>query len=282
MQARPLVSVITPSFNSAKYIPRAVNCVRCQNYPVEHIIVDDCSTDESWAVLMALSRDYPWLVPVRLEVNCGPVVARNKALELARGRFVAFLDVDDVWLPSKTAIQSEFMLNNSSYFSFTDYRFMSSDGLKVGRVVRGRDFVDRETHFSTREGLGCLTVMIDFEKFHDFRFEFTNPITNRAEDFWAWAEVLRRTHASRVPHDLARYSVVPGSRSANFLYKARVVYQIYRYVEKMPLSRFFKNYSGFLISAVKKRITAKPNLDINVIDGHLGHDWIESVKLPRL
>ena len=95
------MSIITPNFNGERFIRRVVESVCQQNYSVEHIIVDDCSTDGSWALLEELSQDYSWLKPIRLEKNAGPVVARNRAIELAQGRFLAFLDVDDFWLPHK-------------------------------------------------------------------------------------------------------------------------------------------------------------------------------------
>ena len=134
----PKISVITPTHNGAQYLRQALDSVLGQSFQdFEHIIVDDCSTDGSWDLLQKLGGDYPWLKPVRLEQNAGPIVARNRAIEMAQGRFLAFLDVDDFWLPHKLKKQIEFMLSNGCALSFSDYRFVSEDGKRIGRRLQG-------------------------------------------------------------------------------------------------------------------------------------------------
>ncbi len=276
----PLVSVITPTHNGEKYLSRVIESVRRQNYPLEHIIVDDCSSDGSWEILMNLCKAYPWITPLRLSQNSGPLVARNEGIRRARGRFLAFLDVDDLWLPMKLSTQVDFMLRADCGFSFTDYRFINLSGTKIGRIVKGRDIINRETHFSTREGLGCLTVMIDIQRHPGFKFtEDDASSISKAEDFVAWANLLRSTDAIRVPHDLARYSVVPGSRSANFVEKALVIWDIYRHREGLPLLRALPIFLSFLVSASRKRIMCRPKESLRNVDGWIGEDWINLVRL---
>ncbi|WP_445778768.1 glycosyltransferase family 2 protein [Shewanella sp.] len=253
---QPLVSVITPNFNGERFIRRVVESVRQQNYPVEHIIVDDCSTDRSWALLQELCLEYPWLKPVRLEQNAGPVVARNRAIEMAQGRFLAFLDVDDFWLPHKLQTQVDFMLSKNCGLSFSDYRFVSEDGRKIGRRLQGFNQIGWHLHHMTRY-LGCLTIILDREKYPDFRIPEIRPAT-RAEDFLAWSQCIQRFGpALRCPHDLARYSVVPNSRSA--AKKGSIsVWRLYRHLERIPLHLVAFYFFAYAAGVLWKRYWNRP------------------------
>ena len=151
-----MVTVITPNYNGEKFISRVVESVSRQNYSLEHIVIDDNSTDGSWELLVKLSKKYSWLKPVRLEKNYGPVVARNKAIELAKGKFLAFLDVDDLWQEDKLKTQIEFMTKKGCALSFSDYRFISEDGRNIGRRIKGFDKIGWSLHHITRY-LGCLS-----------------------------------------------------------------------------------------------------------------------------
>jgi teichuronic acid biosynthesis glycosyltransferase TuaG len=255
--SQPLVSIITPNYNGERFIRRVVESVRLQNYPVEHLIVDDCSTDGSWALLQELSQDHPWLKPVRLEHNSGPVVARNRAIDLAQGRFLAFLDVDDFWMPHKLQTQVEFMLKKVCVLSFSDYRFVSEDGRKVGRRLQGFDQIGWHLHHMTRY-LGCLTMVLDREKYPDFKIPNISPAV-RAEDFLAWSACIRR-HGSalRCPHDLARYAVVENSRSSGRKRAAYSVWQLYRNIESIPLPSAFFYFTAYVLGVFWKRYWNRP------------------------
>lgn len=262
--ARPLVSIITPNFNGERFIHRVVECVRRQNYPVEHIIVDDCSSDGSWALLEKMSHDYPWLKPVRLEQNSGPVVARNRAIELAQGRFLAFLDVDDFWLPHKLQTQVDFMLNKNCVLSFSDYRFVSEDGRKIGRRLQGLGQIGWHLHHMTRY-LGCLTIVLDRDKYPDFRIREICPAT-RAEDFLAWSQCIQRFGpALRCSHDLARYAVVPNSRSA--AKKGSIsVWRLYRHLERIPMHLAVFYFFAYATGVFWKRYWNRPFMERTEVD----------------
>jgi teichuronic acid biosynthesis glycosyltransferase TuaG len=253
---RPLVSIITPNFNGERFIRRCIQSASLQHLSIEHIIVDDCSTDGSWALLQELSLEYPWLKPVRLEQNAGPVVARNRALELAQGRFLAFLDVDDFWLPHKLQKQIDFMLSNGCVLSFSDYRFVSEDGRSIGRRLQGFDQINWHLHHMTRY-LGCLTIILDRDKYPDFRIPEIRPAT-RAEDFLAWSQCIQRFGpALRCPHDLARYAVVPNSRSA--AKKGSIsVWRLYRHLERIPLHLAAFYFFAYAAGVFWKRYWNRP------------------------
>jgi teichuronic acid biosynthesis glycosyltransferase TuaG len=251
-----LVSIITPNYNGERFIRRAVECVRRQGYSVEHIIVDDCSSDGSWALLEELGKQYCWLTPIRLQAKSGPVVARNKAISMAKGRFLAFLDVDDFWLPDKLEKQVAFMLRTGCVVSFSDYRFVSEDGSMIGRRLKGFSKIGWHLHHMSRY-LGCLTIILDREKNPYFRIPEIHPAT-RAEDFLAWSQCIQRFGpALRCPYDLARYSVVPNSRSATK--KGSIsVWRLYRYVERIPIHFCVFYFIAYALGVVWKRYRYRP------------------------
>jgi teichuronic acid biosynthesis glycosyltransferase TuaG len=265
-----LVSVITPNFNGARFMKRAIESVRLQDYPVEHIIVDDCSTDNSWQLLLELSHEFSFIKPFRLEFNSGPVIARNAAISVAKGRFLAFLDVDDFWLPDKLKTQIEFMQQKSCGLSFTDYRFVSETGEMIGKRHKGLNRIGWHSHHMTRN-LGCLTIVIDRKIFPQFHFPNITP-AYRAEDFLAWSHCIKTAgHALRCPHDLARYSVVPNSRSSHVRRAAMSVWDLYRKVEKINAATSAFYFIMYALSVTWKRYNLRPTLDRKSVDSD--HSW---------
>ena len=121
MENKGLVSVIMPSYNSKKYIKESIESVLNQTYPFwELIIVDDCSKDGTVDVIKQFND-----VRIKLfvnERNSGAAISRNRALREAKGKWTAFLDSDDIWLPTKLEEQLTFMINNNYDFTYTDYR----------------------------------------------------------------------------------------------------------------------------------------------------------------
>lgn len=262
-----LVSVITPVYNASRFLSRLIECVQEQcgvNY--EHIIVDDCSTDDSLAVLMRLAAGDERIKVIQFQNNLGVVEARNAAISHAKGRYLAFLDADDLWLPAKLQIQLDFMQETGAALTFTDYRFISEDGSKIGRLLRGPNRIGWSLHHMTRY-LGCLTIMVDRDKCPDFSFGDVSSVY-RAEDFLAWSKIVfRHGPALRCPHDLARYSVVQNSRSSSGSAAAASVWRLYRRVEKIALWQSLMFFSLYVILASWKRWWCRPCYSGEIIDG---------------
>lgn len=184
----PLVSIITPVFNASNFLPRLFECVKNQlDVTVEHILVDDCSSGNSLQVMRDLAAGSATIKIIAMPKYRGPAVARNLAIQNARGKYLAFLDADDYWLPYKSLVQLQFMEETGAVLSFSDYRFISEDGQLIGRRLSGPDRVTWSLHHMIRY-LGCLTIMINRERCVDFRFPDIAP-SYRAEDFLAWSEV---------------------------------------------------------------------------------------------
>lgn len=229
----PEVSVITPMYNARRWLPSLFESVRGQSFQnFEHLLADDVSTDHGVAEAITLSGGDPRFRVVRMERNGGPAAARNLAISAARGRYLAFLDADDAWLPNKLEVQLAWMKARGHAFTYHDYRHMSHDGVGLGAVVSGPDVLTLRT-LHTRRGTGCLSVMVDLQQLPGFRF----PELQRSlpEDFLAWLSIIQRgVNGFRLPLDLARYRLTPASRSSNKIEAALAVWRLYRSVEKLP------------------------------------------------
>ena len=155
-----LVSIIMPSYNTARYISESIKSVLAQTYQNwELLIMDDCSADNTDKVVA------PYLSDTRIrffrnEQNSGAAVSRNKALQEAKGRWIAFLDSDDLWKPEKLEKQVSFMEKNDYHFSYTNYSEIDENGKQTGIIVTGPKRMTR-TGFYNYCWPGCLTVMYD-------------------------------------------------------------------------------------------------------------------------
>ena len=155
-----LVSIIMPSFNTGKYITETIESVLAQSYKNwELIIVDDCSSDNTDEILSTYLSD-DRIHYLKNEKNSGAAFSRNAALREAKGRWIAFLDSDDLWMPEKLEKQIDFMDRNGYSFSYTNYEEINVDGNRTGVKVTGPKKI-------TKTGMynycwpGCLTVMYD-------------------------------------------------------------------------------------------------------------------------
>lgn len=232
----PLVSIITPVYNAARFLAETLASVRAQTLTDwEHILVDDGSTDDSVAIVEAAARDDSRFRLLRMAKNGGPSAARNLALDAARGRFIAFLDADDLWLPEKLARSVEWMTEHGYAFIYHDYRHISQDGSRVGALIIAPDKLDQRTLYTRRGHGGCLTVVIDRQQIPQVCFpDLKNP--DYPEDFYLWATLIKQGHTGhRLPADLGRYRLSNNSRSANKLESARNAWRLYRSISGLPL-----------------------------------------------
>lgn len=233
----PLVSIITPVFNSAPWLAEMLASVRNQTFSNwEQILVDDGSTDGSDQIIERAAEADPRIRLLRMPHNGGPAKARNRAIDEARGQYLAFLDADDLWLEPKLELCLRFMQQNQYAFVYHAFRYLSSDGRSAGALVRGpRDLTFRTLH--VRRGIGdCMSVMIDRERIPDFRFLSHHGKTH--EDWQAWLSLVKSGHTGHLlDEDLGRYRKSDGSRNASKLAAARLVWRLYRHYEKLPWPR---------------------------------------------
>src|ERR1035437_7709292 len=192
----PLVSIVTPVYNAARWLPETLDTVRAQTLTDwEQILVDDGSTDGSRELIEAAAAADPRFRSLRTSGREGPSAARNLALDAARGRFIAFLDADDLWLPEKLARSVDWMTTHGYGFIYHDYRHMSHDSALVGPLITGPEVLDFRTLHTRRGTGGCLSMVIDRERVPGFRFPEGHRNIN--EDFIAWLSIINREEMGR-------------------------------------------------------------------------------------
>lgn len=231
-----LVSVIMPTYNCGKYIAQSIESVLAQTVTDwELLIVDDCSTDNTAEIVAAYAQTHPNIRYSCLAQNGGPAAARTEALRNACGKYVAFLDSDDLWLPEKLAKQIAFMRETGADFSATAYRQMDADGQPLPTVC----YPPKKTTYGgcirRSNPIGNLTVMYDQEKLG--RFEV--PPIKKRNDFALWLQILKKTkYCYGMQENLATYRLGrQGSVSHNKLAQAKFHWQLYRHIEGHGLLR---------------------------------------------
>ena len=163
-----LISIITPYYNSSKFIDECVNSVLLQSYcNWELLLVDDCSNDNSKELLLNIEKKDGRIKVIFLDNNIGAANARNVAIQKAKGKYIAFLDSDDLWDSKKLDKQISFMVQNDIAFSFTSYESISENGLDIISVIKA-PYKMTYNDYLKNTIIGCLTVVIDIEKVGDF------------------------------------------------------------------------------------------------------------------
>ncbi len=247
----PLVSVITPAYNCGRFIQQAIDSVRGQSFENwEMVVADDASRDDTCTIVERNCALDSRIRLIRSDKNRGVAAARNRALAAARGRYVAFLDSDDLWLPSKLEEQLRFMVEENIAFSCTQYRHISEDGSRCGSLIVPLDKFDYPRYLKNT-CIGCLTVMLDRSRTGDMHFE-----QQPREDSILWLDLMKRgIHAYALQRDLARYRIVNGSDSGNKMRASRAIWKIYRDVEKLPFFYSVWCFSQYAWNAMNKHRT---------------------------
>ena len=256
----PLVSIITPVYNAARWLPETFATVRAQTLnDWEQILVDDGSTDESPAIIQSMAAEDPRFRWLRTSGRQGPAVARNMALEAARGRFIAFLDADDLWHPEKLARAVDWMTTHGYGFIYHDYRHMSHDGALVGPLITGPEVLDFRTLHTRRGHGGCLSVVLDQERVPGFRFPIDHRYIN--EDFIGWMNIIRQgENGHRLTVDLGHYRLSAQSRSSNKRRAVLDTWRIYRNLSKLSLPRAAFWWTIYVWNSFKLYRYARPQI----------------------
>ena len=205
----PLVSIIMPAYNSARFISETVKSIQAQTFTDwELLITDDCSTDDTALTINELAASDSRIKLEVLDKNSGCAVARNHSLQRATGRYIAFCDSDDRWVPEKLEKQIAFMQEKKCGFSYTAYFKCDEDG-KPYRIVECRKSIDLRRIRKSNE-IPCLTAMYDTE----IVGKVYSPELRIAQDWAQWYKVLEKCNvAYGMQEPLACYIVRRGSLS---------------------------------------------------------------------
>lgn len=260
MQAKvPLVSIITPTYNSADTLPITLMSVLGQSYENwEHILVDDASIDKTRDVLVAYCENNDRAHWIGLDVNQGAAVARNTAIKFARGRFIAFLDSDDVWMPKKLEQQLKFMQQNDIAFSCTGYvKIDEKENVLDTIVVPARQ---RASDLMKNNKVGCLTAMYDSDKLGKVYM----PLIRKRQDLGLWLRLLRKTpYVYGMSEILAQYRLRSNSISVNKSNSAQYTWRLYREIEGLSIMRASYYFSHYAFNGIMKTYLPKLIRKIN-------------------
>lgn len=249
-----LVSIIVPVYNVEKYIVETMDCVRRQTYTDwELLLVEDGSPDASAAVIEAYIRETGdgRIRLIRQPANMGAAQARNRGLKEAQGRYIAYLDADDLWVPEKLERELAFMQEKDAAFAFTGYEFADENGVGTGRVVKVPEtLVYREALKNTT--IFTTTVMFDTEKIDKTLLEM--PII-KSEDTALWWKVLRNGYvAYGLNENLVKYRRVDNSLSSNKVEALRRIWNLYRKAEGMSVINSAWHFCFWAFTTFKRRI----------------------------
>lgn len=206
----PLISIITPNYNCGKFISLTIESVLAQSYQNwEMLIVDDCSTDDSYQTALSYAQKDSRIKVFKNEQNSGAAVSRNRAIKESKGEYLAFLDSDDLWSPNKLELQLKFMQENNCDFSFTEYEHIDEDGNslhKIANVVKKLSYNKMMLHCWP----GCLTVMYK----QDINNTIFGPDVPKNNDTALFLKVIKKCDkAMGIKLNLAKYRIRKGSIS---------------------------------------------------------------------
>jgi teichuronic acid biosynthesis glycosyltransferase TuaG len=220
-----LVSIITPTYNSEKYITQTIESVQNQTYSNwEMIVVDDASSDQTEAIVIQFATVDHRIKFYKLHKNTGAGVARNQALSMAAGRYIAFLDSDDLWKPEKLQKQLDFLTNQNAPFTFSFYECIDEAGKPLHKRIEA-PLKLRYWQLFFCNFVGNLSGIYDTQVFGKI------PISNlrKRQDWMVWLTILRKIKVAQpVPESLVFYRVRNDSISSSKLKLLQHNYNVYR------------------------------------------------------
>lgn len=208
-----LVSIIMPTYNCSQFIRESIDSVLAQTYTNwELLIVDDCSIDNTEEIV-AMYKD-PRIRYMRNEQNFGAALTRNKALREAKGRYVAFLDSDDLWLPEKLKKQIAFMEKNGYAFTYHEYTEIDEESKPLGVYVSGKKIVG-QWGMKSCCWPGCLTVIYDTQVVGLIQI----PDIKKDNDSAMWLQIIKKADCYLLSENLAKYRRRKGSITPTSIWK---------------------------------------------------------------
>jgi len=243
-----LVSIITPSYKSVKFIKETIDSVLVQTYTNwEMIIVDDCSPDNSNEIIENYILKDSRIKFIKLEKNSGPAVARNRAIEEACGRYIAFLDADDLWMPQKLEKQIAFMNKQKCALSYTSYYVISEENKDLGLFTTKKQI--SYSDLLKTNSIGCLTAIYDT----DILGKVLMPNIIKKQDYALWLKILKQIdYAKGIVEPLAYYRIVENSVSSNKMVGIKYIWKIFREVEKLNIFQSMYYFSYYVYYGIKK------------------------------
>lgn len=246
-----MVSIVVPVFNAERCIADTIMSVTKQTYEdIELLLVDDGSTDKSRDIISSYRSDGR----IKLLANHnakGAAGARNTGIDEAKGRYIAFVDADDLWLPEKLSRQIKFMTEEDAAFSFTGYEFADEEGRGLGKVVSVPHTITYKEALRNTT-IFTSTVIFDMQKLD--KSDIMMPYV-KSEDTATWWKVLKLTgKAYGLDESLTLYRRMGKTLSSNKLEAIRRIWNLYRNVEGLGLAQSIYCFCFWAVRAVIRRV----------------------------
>ncbi|MED3681920.1 glycosyltransferase family A protein [Bacillus thuringiensis] len=250
MYNNALVSVIMPCYNPKTHLKEAIDSVLNQTYSnLELIIVDDGSDESISEYIEGFSGDSRLKI-IKNKENQGVARTRNKGLALSRGRYIAFLDSDDIWHKEKLRCQLAIMHKSEECFVYSAYEVINHNSSEITRIVEVPNRIDYQGLLKNTI-IGCLTVLIDRKKVGDFKM----PLVSVGEDTATWLNILKNGYtAYGIQIPLAQYRVAGNSLSSNKFKMVLGTWKMYRDTQQLKCYKRFYYFCFYILNAIKKRI----------------------------
>jgi len=251
------VSVIIPVYNCEKFLPQTLDSVLGQTYPNwEAVVINDASTDNSLSKALEYARKDPRIKVYSMTENAGVSACRNAGITHASGRFLAFLDSDDLWQPNKLMLQTFFMKKHKVGLSHTSYAFINenSEPMKKG-YIKVNPSVNRQTYMKTSQ-IGLSTVMVDRNIVPHISFPKDRKL---CEDARTWMDLLKEGHTFvGLNKILMSYRVRNNQLSHNKIRMAQNTLVRYLNEKDLPLYLRLYYFAHYAISGIEKRLRKNP------------------------
>lgn len=250
---KDLVSVIMPSYNTGRFIRETIESILNQTYENwELIIIDDCSNDDTESIL----KEY---IDSRINFyknrkNCGAAFSRNKGILLAKGKWIAFLDSDDLWVQTKLEKQLKYMKKNNYCMTYTNYEIIDEGSNKNYIYVTGPKHINKRKMYAYCWP-GCLTVMFNVEKVG--KIQINN--LKKHNDYAMWLKIIEKTDCFLLDENLAKYRVRSNSISrANIFVLIKYHYLLFREGEdKNIILALYLTIQNIIFGILKKILYVK-------------------------
>ena len=245
-----LISIITPLYNSEEFILDMIKSVQAQTYQNwEMIVVDDCSQDGGPNIVKKISKTDERIKLISQKQHSGPSYVRNVAIELAKGRYLAFLDSDDLWHEQKLNKQLNFMKKNNYAFTYTGFEKINEEGKVISAIIPYKEEVCYYDLLKSNH-IGCLTAMIDLKI---LGYKMYMPDIKKRQDQGLWLEILKKIDKAYCLYEiLGQYRIREGSISVNKFDNLKYQWKLYRNIEKINIVKSFYYMTFYALYGMRK------------------------------
>ena len=250
---QPLVSIVVPVYNAARFMDDTIQTVLNQTYQNwELLLVDDCSSDESVKIIKKYQKKDKRIKLFKLSENSGAAIARNTGIDKAKGRYLAFLDADDLWVKNKLELQVAFMQEKNAAFSFTGYEFADENGKPNGKKVHVPQTITYKQALKNTT-IWTSTVMLDMQVINKPTIYMPNIGSEDTATWWKILKTISRAYGLNLI--MSYYRRTSSSLSANKLTALKRTWNLYVKIEQLSLINTLYCFSGYAYNAIRRRVS---------------------------